>query len=182
MSVRARERAPLRRDAAPVQGERAAQPPSSRSSTACRRRSRPSSTSRASTTRSATRSARSSTTRTWASASTTRRRDLDPLSVRLRGRQAHRRSRPDRCRSRDSPRIVLRTRETLVINENMAAGDRRSTAASRLPGTQMEKSAVYVPMVAGDQARGLISSRSTWSASTRSAIPTCACCRRSPTA
>jgi len=50
---------------------------------------------------------------------------------------------------------VLRTRETLVINENMAqAVEERGSYV--LPGTQMEKSAVYVPLVAGDQARGVI--------------------------
>jgi GAF domain-containing protein/CheY-like chemotaxis protein len=51
---------------------------------------------------------------------------------------------------------VLRSRETLVINENMAQVMQRY-GSYVLPGTQMEKSAVYVPMVAGDQARGLIS-------------------------
>ena len=50
---------------------------------------------------------------------------------------------------------VLRTRETLVINENMAQAVEKF-GSSTLPGTQMEKSAVYVPLVAGDQARGLI--------------------------
>ena len=50
---------------------------------------------------------------------------------------------------------VLRTRETLVINENMAQ-EVEKYGSSVLPGTQMEKSAVYVPLVAGDQARGLI--------------------------
>ena len=50
---------------------------------------------------------------------------------------------------------VLRTRETLVINENMA--QQVEAYGSRvLLGTQMEKSAVYVPLAAGDQARGLI--------------------------
>ncbi|HEV8236181.1 MAG TPA: GAF domain-containing protein, partial [Gemmatimonadaceae bacterium] len=50
---------------------------------------------------------------------------------------------------------VLRTRETLVINEDM---DRVSAqyGSFTLPGTQDEKSAVFVPLVVGDQARGLI--------------------------
>ena len=50
---------------------------------------------------------------------------------------------------------VLRTRETLVINENMAQAVEkyRQLRAAR---HQMEKSAVIVPMVAGDQARGVI--------------------------
>jgi GAF domain-containing protein/CheY-like chemotaxis protein len=50
---------------------------------------------------------------------------------------------------------VLRTRETLVINEDMARHV-EAFGSSVLPGTQMEKSAVYVPLIAGDQARGLI--------------------------
>ena len=51
---------------------------------------------------------------------------------------------------------MLRTREPLVINENMAL-EVEKYSSSLLPGTQMEKSAIYVPLVAGDQARGLIS-------------------------
>jgi signal transduction histidine kinase/DNA-binding response OmpR family regulator/putative methionine-R-sulfoxide reductase with GAF domain len=50
---------------------------------------------------------------------------------------------------------VLRTRETLVINEDMTETVARFGSYT-LPGTQLEKSAVYVPLVAGDQARGLI--------------------------
>jgi GAF domain-containing protein len=50
---------------------------------------------------------------------------------------------------------VLRTRETVVINENMEQAVGRF-GSFVLPGTQMEKSAVYVPLIAGDQARGLI--------------------------
>src|SRR5205823_6088281 len=53
-------------------------------------------------------------------------------------------------------RHVISTRETLVINENM---ERESAkyGSFTVPGTQDEKSAVYVPLVVGDQARGLIS-------------------------
>jgi signal transduction histidine kinase/CheY-like chemotaxis protein len=50
---------------------------------------------------------------------------------------------------------VLRTRETLVVNRNMAEAVKKY-GASLLPGTQMEKSLIMVPMVAGDQARGVI--------------------------
>jgi two-component system, NtrC family, sensor kinase len=50
---------------------------------------------------------------------------------------------------------VFRTRETLVINENMSQAYEQY-GAYVLPGTQMEKSAVYVPLVVGDHARGLI--------------------------
>src|SRR5207244_3183653 len=51
---------------------------------------------------------------------------------------------------------VLRTRETLIINENMEEVSARYGSFT-LPGTADEKSAVYVPLVSGDQARGLIS-------------------------
>src|SRR6266576_4291900 len=44
---------------------------------------------------------------------------------------------------------VLRTRETLVINEDMARHV-EAFGSRVLPGTQMEKSAVYVPLIAGD--------------------------------
>jgi len=51
---------------------------------------------------------------------------------------------------------VLRTRETLVINENMAREVERYGSYMLVAGMPMEKSAVYVPMVVGGQARGLI--------------------------
>ncbi|MBS0325587.1 MAG: GAF domain-containing protein [Proteobacteria bacterium] len=51
---------------------------------------------------------------------------------------------------------VIRTRETIVVNDDMAGAIRRF-GARIVPGTQMEKSAVYVPLVSGDQTRGLIS-------------------------
>ncbi|HEX8740909.1 MAG TPA: GAF domain-containing protein [Casimicrobiaceae bacterium] len=50
---------------------------------------------------------------------------------------------------------VLRTRETLIVNEGMAEAVRRY-GSSTVPGTAMEKSAVHVPLIAGDQARGSI--------------------------
>ncbi|MDE2004295.1 MAG: GAF domain-containing protein, partial [Betaproteobacteria bacterium] len=50
---------------------------------------------------------------------------------------------------------VLRTREPLVINENMAREAERY-GSSTMPGTRMEQSVIYVPLVAGEQARGLI--------------------------
>ena len=50
---------------------------------------------------------------------------------------------------------VLRTCEALVINENMDE-EGEKYGASNLPGTQGEISVVYVPLVTGDQARGLI--------------------------
>ncbi|HUH94736.1 MAG TPA: GAF domain-containing protein [Casimicrobiaceae bacterium] len=51
---------------------------------------------------------------------------------------------------------VLRTRETLVINENMAETMVKYGSES-LPGTQMEKSTVIVPLIVGEQTRGAIS-------------------------
>ena len=51
---------------------------------------------------------------------------------------------------------VLRTRETLVINEDMAGEAKKYGSYLLVPGVRMEKSAVYVPLVVGDQARGLI--------------------------
>jgi GAF domain-containing protein/CheY-like chemotaxis protein len=50
---------------------------------------------------------------------------------------------------------VVRTRETLVINENMAQAMEKYDSYT-MPGTQMAKSSVYVPLVVGDQACGLI--------------------------
>ncbi len=50
---------------------------------------------------------------------------------------------------------VFRTRKTLVINENMAK-EVGKYGSYLHPGTNMEKSAVYVPLIAGDQVRGLI--------------------------
>src|SRR5205814_1226082 len=50
---------------------------------------------------------------------------------------------------------VLRTRETIVVNRNMAEAVEKY-GASLLPGTEMEKSLIMVPLVAGDQARGVI--------------------------
>ncbi|HZM20403.1 MAG TPA: GAF domain-containing protein, partial [Anaerolineales bacterium] len=50
---------------------------------------------------------------------------------------------------------VLRTRETLVIHENFAQ-EVEKYGSFTLPGTVPAKSAVYVPLAVGDQARGLI--------------------------
>ena len=50
---------------------------------------------------------------------------------------------------------LLRTRETLVINENMEQAMQKFGSFT-LPGSAMEKSAVFVPLVVGDQVRGLI--------------------------
>ncbi len=50
---------------------------------------------------------------------------------------------------------IIRTRETLVINENMAQ-EVEKYGSFTLPGTELEKSAVFVPLVVGDQARGMV--------------------------
>ena len=50
---------------------------------------------------------------------------------------------------------VYRTREILVINENMAEAIKKY-GSHTLPGSKMEKSSIFVPLVVGDQARGLI--------------------------
>jgi len=50
---------------------------------------------------------------------------------------------------------VMRTRETLVINEDVE-GWAAKMGATVLPGTQMEKSSVHVPLISGDQVRGVI--------------------------
>jgi len=50
---------------------------------------------------------------------------------------------------------VLRTRETVVINENLNEEEKKYGSFT-IPGTESEKSVVFVPLVTGDQARGLI--------------------------
>jgi len=50
---------------------------------------------------------------------------------------------------------VLRTRKTLVINENLAQ-ELEKFGSYTLPGTIASKSGVFVPLVAGERARGLI--------------------------
>ncbi len=50
---------------------------------------------------------------------------------------------------------VLRTRETVVINENLLEEEKKYGSFT-LPGTESEKSVVFVPLITGEQARGLI--------------------------
>jgi len=50
---------------------------------------------------------------------------------------------------------VLSTRQTIVINENMAQ-ETEKMGSYTLPGTEAPKSSLFVPLVSGDQARGLI--------------------------
>jgi GAF domain-containing protein len=50
---------------------------------------------------------------------------------------------------------VIRTRETLVVNENIDEVQNKYGSYT-ISGTESEKSAIYVPLVAGNQGRGLI--------------------------
>ena len=50
---------------------------------------------------------------------------------------------------------VLSTRETVVINENLLEEEKKYGSYT-IPGTESEKSVVFVPLVVGEQARGLI--------------------------
>ncbi len=50
---------------------------------------------------------------------------------------------------------VIRTRETVVVDENMS-GMMEKFETYTLPGTQIPKSSLFVPLIVGDQARGLI--------------------------
>ncbi len=50
---------------------------------------------------------------------------------------------------------VIRTRETLIINERLEEASARF-GSSTVPGTAPVKSAVFVPLLSGDQVRGLI--------------------------
>src|SRR3954454_13327299 len=51
---------------------------------------------------------------------------------------------------------VLATRQTLLIQDDMAETVKK-LGGFTIPGTQMEKSAVYVPLVWADEARGMVS-------------------------
>ncbi len=50
---------------------------------------------------------------------------------------------------------VIRTRETVIINENLEEEEKKYDSYT-LPGTASEKALVFVPLVVGDQARGMI--------------------------
>ena len=64
---------------------------------------------------------------------------VEPVPLREKGFAAH----------------VLRTRETLVINENMQQ-EMEKYGSFLFPDTQLDKSSVMVPLIVGDQARGLV--------------------------
>ena len=50
---------------------------------------------------------------------------------------------------------VIRTRETVVVNEDMGSAMVRY-GSETLPGTQRDRSCIFVPMIAGDRVRGMI--------------------------
>jgi len=50
---------------------------------------------------------------------------------------------------------ILRTRQTLVINQDMEAADRQY-GARVIPGSRSEKAALFVPMIAGNEVRGVM--------------------------
>jgi PAS domain S-box-containing protein len=50
---------------------------------------------------------------------------------------------------------IIRTRQTLVINDHME-NEIIKYGSSIIPGTIAEKSAIYVPLISGDQVRGMI--------------------------
>ena len=87
----------------------------------------------------------------------------------------------DRCGESGFGPHVLRTRETLVINENMAQEMEKYGSYVRCPVRRSEKSRSCVPLVVGRPGARPDQPVSTSNASTPSAIRTCACCRRSPT-
>ncbi len=62
---------------------------------------------------------------------------------------------PDPMIERGISAHVIRTHETVVINENLEKVS-ESYGSYTIPGTQSEKSAVFVPLLVGDQVRGLI--------------------------
>ncbi len=63
---------------------------------------------------------------------------------------------PDPISEKGISAHIIHTRETLVINQNMES-EIKKYGSYIIPGTALEKSAVYVPLVVGDQARGMIS-------------------------
>ena len=90
-------------------------------------------------------------------------------------------------RSRASDRRRAASVRTCCAPARRSSSTRRwkrrwlGTGRSRILAPRRPKSAVYVPLVIGDQARGVINLMD-MERRTLSATPTCACCRRSPTA
>ena len=174
---RARERAPVRRDAAAAEGDRAARRRARRDQQHPAGHRRRRSTSRASSTWSATSCARCSHTRDMGIALVRPGREPGPLPVRRTSTASGSTFRRARSGRAASPRRIIATRSRCVFNtlaEMAAAGhDRR---ARHRPGA--------VAHLRADRRRRPRARRDrrsrTTSASTRSANPKCACCRRSP--
>ena len=76
--------------------------------------------------------------------------------VRLRGRATDRDRFPPARRQRASPRTSCARGKRSSSTRTCAEADRKYGSYT-IPGTKDEKSALYVPLVVGDQARGLIS-------------------------
>ena len=51
---------------------------------------------------------------------------------------------------------VLKTRIPLLVNENLVEETREKYGAVTLPGTEAEKSALWVPLIVGSEGRGLL--------------------------
>ena len=68
------------------------------------------------------------------------------------GQRIHLESRP---LARGFTDYVLRTRETIMINENLTEEEQKYDSYT-IPGTESEKSVIFVPLITGDQARGVI--------------------------
>ena len=79
----------------------------------------------------------------------------DPLPLHLRGRTAHRDRVGAAPGARASPRTSCAPARRSSINEDIDEASRRYGSFT-MPGTQDEKSALFVPLVIGEQARGLI--------------------------
>ena len=124
--------------------------------------------------RSATRSARFSG-QTWKSASSTRQAGVWHFPyLTVRGKRFS--IAPQPISELGIGAHVLRTRETVVIVENVQAA--LAKYRSHLLGPEHPKSMVYVPLIAGDQVARNDPVGRHGSRATPSPIRTCACCRR----
>ena len=153
---RARERPPLRRDAAPAEGDRAARARSSRSSTASSRASPPSSTSRAIVDLVGDKLREVLRDRRHRHPLVRRRRPASALPLRVRARRA-----PD-----DAAALNRRGRRCAGVLDRRAASIVRNTAAevgragqSTCPAPTAALSARVVPIVGGDRVARLVVAR-----------------------
>src|SRR5262249_31087933 len=64
---------------------------------------------------------------------------------------------PQPMTDRSLAAYVVRTKETILINENLAqAAERYGSPGVAMPGTELEKALLIVPLIVGDEVRGLI--------------------------